>query len=466
MADPLSKDVIVDQEGALRYLASRLNVETSSPASLDAAKVFTLDRMRALLDAMGRPHLSYPVMHVAGSKGKGSVCEMAASGLAGSGLRVGLYTSPHLQRINERIRVSGVEIEPGRFAELVREVAGHAAKVERPDDPCTYFELLTAVAFAHFAAERVDVAVVEVGLGGRDDATNVVQPAVCVIGVIQLEHTQLLGDSLASIAAVKAGIIKKGVPVVTLPQDPAAAEVIAAKAAAANAPLRVVGGEGVEYSHRFGLPDGGPSRSMRVTVKADGLHWMHVEVPFAGEHQAWNCGLALAGIGVLRGRGVRVDLDAVAKGVAATPLRGRLEWTQVGEGASVRKVVMDVAHTPDSVAALMRTLAVVSSHESLVCIVGVAQDKDVDGVLRAVAGGADKVFFTRAPGHRRGADPDDLLRRYEAVGGGMAQSVPEFEGCFDAAVRSSGPRDVVLITGSHVIVGAARTLVARRTNRG
>ncbi len=466
MAESLSKDIIVDQEGALRFLASRLNVETSSPSSIDRTRVFTLDRMRSLLEAMGRPHLSYPVVHVAGSKGKGSVCEMIASGLIGAGVRTGLYTSPHLQRINERIRVGGVEIEPVRFTELVRDVVTHASKIERPDDPCTYFELLTAVAFAHFAAERVEVAVIEVGLGGRDDATNVVQPAICVLGAIQLEHTQLLGDTLAAIAAVKAGIIKKGVPVVTLPQDPAVAEVIASSAASVNAPLRVVGGPTVEYSHRFGLPDGGPSRTMRVTLKADGLQWLHVEVPLAGEHQAWNCGLALAAIGLLRARGLKVELDAVAKGIAATPLRGRLEWAQVGDAAAARKVALDVAHTPDSMAALMRTLAVVSTHESLVCIVGLAADKDIDGILRAVAGGADKVFFTRGPGHRRGADPDDMLRRYESVGGGMAQSVPDFEECFDAAVRSAGPRDVVVVTGSNVMVGAARTLMARRSNRG
>ncbi|MEI7657260.1 MAG: cyanophycin synthetase [Phycisphaerae bacterium] len=466
MPEPLSKDVIIDQDGAMRYLAARLNVETSSPSSIDAAKVFTLDRMRSLLESMGRPHLAYPVVHVAGSKGKGSVCEMIAAGLSGGGVRAGLYTSPHLQRINERIRVAGVEIDPARFTELVREVAGHAEKVERPGDPCTYFELLTAVAFAHFAAERVDAAVIEVGLGGRDDATNVVEPAVCVIGAIQLEHTQLLGDSLAAIAAIKAGILKKGVPAVTLPQDPAAAGAIAARAVVVGAPLRVVGGAGVEYSHRYGLPDGASSRSMRVTLKADGLHWLHVEVPYAGEHQAWNCGLALAALGLLKGRGVQFELDAVSKGIAAAPGRGRLEWMQVGEGGGARKVAIDIAHTPDSLAALMRALSVVSSHESLVCVVGIAADKDVDGILRAVAGGADKVFFTRAPGHRRGADPEDLLRRYEAVGGGMAQCVLDFEGCLDAALRSAGPRDVVLVAGSHVIAGAARTSVVRRSNRG
>lgn len=460
---------ITDQPAAMRFLARRLNVEVAAQATLDVAKVFSLSRIRALLARLGDPHLACPVVHVAGSKGKGSVCEMIASGLAASGFAVGLYTSPHLQRVNERIRVNHSEIEPDQFAAAVRAVASAAAQIEAEDDQFTHFELVTAAAFLHFALTAVDVAVIEVGLGGRHDATNVVSPRVCAITAIQLEHTQILGDTLEQIAHAKAGIIKDGVPVLTIPQTPEVHAAFAREAAARHARLQVVGSETIDYSHRYFIPEAGvgrATRAMRVTVKGEGFAWDSVRVPFAGEHQAWNCGLALATLGTLASTGMSIDLAKAAEGVSATPVRGRLEWMKVGTGGSERRIGIDGAHTPDSVAALLRTVASTSSHESMIVVVGAAADKDLDGILRAVAGGADKAFFCRATNHRRAADHLDLLRRYEALGGGMAQATAELEACLDAALRSSTSRDVIIVTGSFTVAGEAREIVESRSVRG
>lgn len=463
--DEMLAQEITDQSGAMKFLSKRLNVEAAAPASIDVPRVFSLDRMHRLMSVLGDPHLSCPVVHVAGSKGKGSVCEMIASGLRAAGLGVGLYTSPHLQRINERIRVNDVEIEPAHLAEAIRDAGIAAASIEHVDDPFTHFELFTASAFLHFARSAVDIAVIETGLGGLHDATNVVRPCVTAITAIQLEHTQILGSTLVQIAAAKAGIIKAGAPAFTIPQTPEVHEVLGRHAAACNVKLLVVGGEAIDYSHRYYVPDSGVprmSRAMRVTVKGDGFACDSVPVPFAGEHQAWNCGLALAVLGAIAKSGLGVDMSRAAEGVAAAPVRGRLEWLRMGEGSNSRCVAIDGAHTPDSMAALLRTVAGMSTHDALVVVAGAAADKDVDGILRAIAGGADKAFFTKATEHRRGADPRELLRRYEALGGGMAQCVPELGPCLEAAFRSSTPRDVIVVAGSHLIAGEARTLLQAR----
>ncbi|MCX5688598.1 MAG: hypothetical protein NTV94_02180, partial [Planctomycetota bacterium] len=239
-------------------------------------------------------------------------------------------------------------------------------------------------------------------------------------------------------------------------------------AAACQTSLAVVGGEAIDYSHRYYVPDSGMSRmtrAMRVTVKGSGFACDSVPVPYAGEHQAWNCGLALAVLGAIARSGLGVDMARAAEGVSNTPVRGRLEWLRMGEGSNSRCVAIDGAHTPDSMAALLRTVAGTSSHDSMVVVAGLAADKDVDGILRSIAGGADKAFFTRATEHRRGADPKELLRRYETSGGGMAQCLPELGPCLDAAFRSSTPRDVIVVAGSYLIAGEARTILQARRDQ-
>ncbi len=453
----------------MRYLAKRPNLENTPPSQIQASKALSLDRMRRLLAVLGDPQQTFPAIHVAGSKGKGSVCEMIASGLTASGLGVGLYTSPHLESINERIRVGGLEISGDSFAVAIGEAARAAESFEDSNDPVSYFELLTAAAYWHFANEAVDIAVIEVGMGGRDDATNVLRTLVAVITAIQLEHTQLLGKTHAAIAGIKAGIFKPGTKAVTIPQAPGVDEVLLAAAQGCPCTLEVVGGPHLDYSHRYLLPEGARCREMRVNMRGRTFFFDGVRVPFAGEHQSWNCGLALAAIEAAAQAGVLIDPVKAGVGVGRTPVRGRLEWFSCEEGnGGVWRVGIDGAHTPDSLNALFRTIAATSKHESVVVVFGAAADKDIDGMLREAAGAADKVIFTRAAANRRSADPAELLRRYEALGGGMAQAFDDVASSLEEARRAAGANDVILVCGSYSIAGEARALLTKsmRANTG
>ncbi|MFA6046704.1 MAG: Mur ligase family protein, partial [Phycisphaerales bacterium] len=234
---------------ALGFLDNRTNVEAMRPANVDVARVFTLDRMRALMAALGEPQRSYKCVHVAGSKGKGSVCEMVASSLEACGYTVGLYTSPHLVDIFERVRINQMKITAADFSSVLSRVARAEATIDTLLGPATYFELLTACALVHFADQAVDLAVIEVGLGGLTDATNIIMPEVSAIAAIHKEHTNILGTTLAEIAAAKAGILKPGVPGVTVPQVPEVMQVLRAAATAAGTTLEALGEE-IEYSAR------------------------------------------------------------------------------------------------------------------------------------------------------------------------------------------------------------------------
>jgi len=446
---------VVDETSALAFLCARLNVEQVAPASLNTAEVFTLARMSRLMNELGNPHpphLAYRTIHIAGSKGKGSVCEMVASALVACGYSVGLYTSPHLEHLSERIRVGGVNITPAQFTSAISAVAAAVQRVPELTG-ATYFECLTAAAFWHFQQSGVEVAVIETGLGGRDDATNVVAPLVAAITAIQLEHTQILGDTLGRIAMAKAGIMKSGAVAITIAQNPEAAAVIRTESRTVGCPLWVVGAD-IGYSHRYQEGADGVQQ-MTVSIQHGSATFADCPVPFPGEHQALNCGLALSIIAELSNQGWHLPAASVAAGIAQTPRRGRMELVRTQSP----RVVIDGAHTPDSLSALLRTLAGAMRYESLMVVFGAAADKDLSGMMKALAGGADKVYFTRAKESRRAANPDELLAAYEAVRGGMAQAMPDIRISLREAMRVAQRNDLVLATGSNAVAGEARTIL-------
>lgn len=437
-------------EQAALLLEHLPNLEMLRPERIDPAS-FRLGRMHALLERLGDPHRAIRTVHVAGSKGKGSVCEMLAAALTGCGYTVGLHTSPHLTDVRERIRVGGTMIAEAAFIRTLNRVMQAGAAVQDSFGPMSYFEAIAAMAFAHFAEQAVDVAVIEVGLGGRLDATNVITPLVSIITAIQLEHTQILGTTLGAIAREKAGIIKPGVPVLTLPQDGAVIDTIEAVAATAGAPVLVLGRES-EFTHRFESdPEHGPH--YRVGLSTDRRVYEHLAVPFAGEHQASNCGLVLAALDLLGSDGFRVDEARVAEGLASTPRVGRLErvWDQP-------QIVIDGAHTPDSIAALVRTVGTLGRFDSLVAVFGCAADKDIDGMLAEIARGADKVIFTRASSTPRAADPADLAARFEKLTDAAAHSEPTLRAAINAAAQAVGGNDLICVTGSFYLAGEAKRL--------
>ncbi|MBL8876712.1 MAG: bifunctional folylpolyglutamate synthase/dihydrofolate synthase [Phycisphaerae bacterium] len=444
-----------DFDEATRYLYSRTNVEALRPSKVPS-QVWKLDRMEALMEALDNPHRSFRSVHIAGSKGKGSVCEMTGAALVGCGLTTGLYTSPHVADIRERIRLNGQMVSEADFVALISEVALAAESIRRRAGASTFFELMTAAAFVHFAREAVDVAVVEVGLGGRLDSTNVLTPDVCAITSIQLEHTQILGDTLEKIAREKAGIIKPGVPIITIPQQKAVVlETIKEVAAREGAPISVVG-QSIDFSSRYETtPQLGAH--MRVSLSTPRVQFEHVAVPLKGEHQAMNCGLALSILDRLKERGVPITERGAAAGLAKTPNPARMELVY-----SQPRIIVDGAHNPESIHALMKSLGAHIKYDSLIVIFGCASDKDIAGMLARLGTGADKVIFTRAESNPRAADPRDLLRRFSESSTKMCLAEKSLKDAINAAAKSAHKDDLICITGSFYLAGEAKKLLAAK----
>jgi dihydrofolate synthase / folylpolyglutamate synthase len=447
-----------DFDSAMAAMKERLNVEQLRPAQVDAAKVFNLDRMTALMAALGNPQRSYKTIHVAGSKGKGSVCEMTASALQACGYTVGLYTSPHLVDISERIRINQRPIPREDLTNHLGRAFAAAADLPRKLGEATYFELLTAAAFLHFAEEAVDIAVIEVGMGGRVDATNIVLPEVAAIAAIQLEHTQILGDTLEKIAREKAGIFKAGIPAVSVPQKPEVLAVLRECATAAGTKVEVLN-EKLDFSYRFEASvELGPHA--RVCLSTARSNFEHLPVPLKGEHQAYNCGLTLAILDRLRERGMATPEGAVANGLAKTPSNGRLELVHTQP-----RIMIDGAHNPESISALVKAIGAQVRYDSMVVVFGCAADKDAGGMLTNIALGADKIIFTRAEGSLRAMDPKDLVRKFAEVSGRMAQQYPTLKEALNKAAQAVQRDDLILVTGSFAVAGEAKRLLLEKARK-
>ncbi len=466
-----SVPAINSPESARQYLLARTDLErlAPTPATRDQYK---LDRMRAILEALDNPQDSVRCIHVAGTKGKGSVCEMVAACLESSGYAVGLYTSPHLLDMRERVRINRKPISESEFVALTKRVAKAAASVAPALGESTFFELLTAIGFLHFAEQAVDVAVIEVGLGGRLDCTNVITPEVAAITTIGLDHTQILGDTVEEIAAQKAGIFKPGVPALAIQQDTKVINVFRRIAQEVGAPLQIVGND-IEFSYRFEWAAGGGGgggggagararghaqgggQCARVNLTTERSNYEHVPVPLKGEHQALNCGLALAILDKLSERGFACPEAKVLRGLASVSLPGRFEMALQSP-----RLLLDVAHNPDSMRALMKTIGACLQYDSLIVVFGCAADKDINAMLRSLAAGADKAIFTRASGNARAVDPADLQRRYGELGGKMSQAAPTLREALDLAGRAVGRGDLICVTGSFYVVGETKRLLA------
>ncbi len=429
---------------ALRYLGERPDFERMRTVKYDDS-MFRLERMRKLLAHLGNPHQQVKTVHVAGTNGKGSTVAMIAGMLRNCGYAVGVYTSPHLVDIRERVQIDGQAISKNEFVETVREVAEAVAKLS---DDATFFEVLTAVGFKHFAEQAVDIAIVEVGLGGRLDSTNVITPLVSVVTAIDLDHTRLLGGTRAMIAREKAGIFKKGVPALFFEQDATVDGVMREVAAEVGAELRIVNKD-IEFSSRFCVtPDLGPHTRVCMYTKTSRLE--HLPVPLPGEHQAGNCGLALAAVDILKGFGFELPEDKLTAGLAATRVPGRMEVV-----SERPRILCDGAHNPAAMNALMRCVGAHVPYDSMVCVFGCCADKDIGEMLDKVNLGADKVIFTRASSTPRAAAPDDLQKLFQERSGKMSQIARTVPEAIEMAIRAVSREDLICVTGSFYVVGEA-----------
>jgi dihydrofolate synthase/folylpolyglutamate synthase len=420
----------------------KIRVERYTPETHD------LSRVERLLAAMGNPHTRFPAVHVAGTKGKGSAAAMCEACLRAAGYRTGFYTSPHLHTFRERIQVAGRKIAREEVIALVEEAR---PLIERTPD-VTYFEAITAMGFLHFARSEVDMAIVEVGLGGRLDATNVLTPEVCVITSLSLEHMVLLGDTLAEIAYEKAGIIKPGIPAVSAPQRAEAIKVLEAVSQQRGAPLTEVGRDW-DYEPGPADLDGQVFTARRIaggSSELDGEYW----IPLLGRHQLENATSAIAALDILRQRGFRVPVEAMREGLRTVHWPGRLEIL-----GREPLVVGDGAHNPYSAQVLRQALEEWFPGLHWVLIFGASADKDVAGMLRVLLPISDYVIVTRSD-HPRAAAPVELADVVASVGGGAEVSV-NVRKSIRRGLAMMDPGGGLLVTGSLHLVADAREEWAR-----
>jgi dihydrofolate synthase/folylpolyglutamate synthase len=470
-------------EAALGFLFGRLNYER--PRGGTYRWPLKLERMRRLLAELGNPHDGLPIVHVAGTKGKGSTATMIAAVLTEAGFRTGLYTSPHLEQLEQRIQIDGQCCAAEELVALVEALRPAVAALDEeaggdPNGQPTFFEITTAMSLLHFRCRRVGAAVLEVGLGGRLDSTNVCQPRVCVITSISLDHTDQLGKTLASIAREKAGIIKPGVPVVTgVTQSEPLAEIEAVAGTQAVRLRRLdrefhfdyqappaVNGDGCEASPaRMSFTSAGVESQSQV-VRLDDL-----QLGMWGRHQAANAAVAVETLLELRRQGWSLPDAAIRAGLQSARCPARVEVVSRRPA-----VVIDVAHNVASIAALIDTLDERFPRSRRVLVFAASRDKDVTGMLRLLLPRFDLVLLTQYGHNARGADPHVLLRaarriQRELAGDASGRDASARDGasapreilaCDDAfealerALQSAGPDDVVCITGSFFLAAQLR----------
>ncbi|MEK6851289.1 MAG: folylpolyglutamate synthase/dihydrofolate synthase family protein [Candidatus Thermoplasmatota archaeon] len=401
-----------------------------------------LDVIRDLLARLGNPQEAFPAIHVTGTNGKGSVCAYLASIFRAAGHRVGLYTSPHLVKFNERIRVDGRMIADEDVARLYAETKPHTAKMAASSETNqpTFFETTTAMAFRYFAERRVDVAVVEVGMGGRMDATNVLRPDACAITRIGLEHTENLGRTVERIAKEKSGILKEGVPAVTVDQP--ALAVIRARAEELACPLTVVGRD-VRYS-RLGFDLDGQD-----VLFEDGVT-LRARILLLGSFQPENAAVAFATALAVREKW-KLTKGVIEEGLGAARWPGRLQVVR-----REPTVIVDGAHNAPAAAALAESLQELFPGQKLTFVVGVLNDKDLAAIADSLGPLAARVVATKAK-TPRAFEPGEIRKAFEAYA--PVDGVPVLKDAVTRAIGSAAPEDVIVVTGSIYVAGEALELL-------
>ena len=441
----------MNYDAAVRYLLT-LGRELAAPTQAAAAK-FDLENITILSERLGRPDRAYPSAHIAGTNGKGSTAAFLESILRCAGFRTGLNTSPHLERINERIRVNGEEISGAAFGRtltriqvLIEELLAEGRLRAHP----TYFECVTAMAFEHLARERVEFGVFEVGLGGRLDATNILAPVVTLITRVDFDHENFLGHSLPEIAAEKAGILKPGVPLILAEQRPEAREVILARALKLNCPVidiasafRIDREESENGCFRAGITDTASGWSLEIAPQLPGRFQVH------------NALSAVAAARVLRDRGFRISDDAIIQGIAGAVWPGRLEKVH-----SRPDLYFDGAHNPSAARELAAFWEQNFSGRRIWLLFGALRDKAVDEIAGILFPYAAEVIFTQPQTSR--AISVSQLAEITAHHAKHSIIVPDASSALEYALGRAAPEDAIFVTGSLYLVGQLRHLWKNR----
>lgn len=419
---------------ALDYLYSFVDYSLKHSSELAKAE-FNLDRMFALMEELGNPQATYPIIHVAGTKGKGSVSALCASALQAAGYKVGLYTSPHLLDYCERIQINGEPISHEFMVELVEEIKPAVAKIPK----LTTFEITTALGFLAFARQGCTAAAIEVGLGGRLDATNVVVPKVSVITSLSYDHTAVLGNTLTLIAGEKAGIIKHGVPVVSSPQKEEALKVLERVTNQANSDFILVGKE-VEFERLASSLDG---QSLHIV---DNLRHstLDLRLPLLGSHQLENAATAYA---ALKASDIAISDESIQKGFSQVKWRARFEIAR-----REPPVIFDSAHNQDSFAKLRETLDTYFPDKQVYLIFGASEDKNIPGMFAEMKPKIRKLIVTRAD-HPRALEPEKIIELAKQAGL-ESEAVSPVESAFVRALELSKKDGSIVLSAGSMFVTA------------
>ncbi len=434
---------------ALDFLYGLINFEMRQHDRYMASKL-DATRPHRLMEFLGDPHRQFPSIHIAGTKGKGSVAAMCAASLRAAGYRVGLYTSPHVQEFRERIRILTPADGDGRipqadFVALMEEMKTAVAAIEG----ITWFELVTAIAFKHFARQKVDVAVVEVGLGGRLDATNVLTPLVSVITRLSFDHTDLLGNTLPQIAWEKGGIIKPGIPVVTAPQQPEAGQKLVEIAVERESPISVVG-QNWQFEGRRQKAEGGKQELIITHSPSDFCpHSSAFPLALVGDHQVENGAVAMAALAAAASQLSDLTLDAVRIGLATVQWNGRLQT--VHESPDAPTLLVDCAHNADSAIRLRRALTHDYHYDKLWLIFGASAGKDIVGMLHELLPLATGSVATISS-HPRADDPAEIAQLAAEAGYEMVTTT-DLATALTRVWSKAAPNDLICMTGSIFVVG-------------
>lgn len=438
----------MDYPSALKYILDLTNYEKSlkelyAPGNVD------LERVRELLRRLGAPEAGLKIVHIAGTKGKGSTAAMISSALRKAGYRVGLFTSPHLHTFRERIQVDGEPISGEDFAAAIERVMPHVDELNATGEHgyITTFEALTAMALLYFSEQKVQALVLEVGVGGRLDATNVVTPAVSVITSISRDHTELLGETLPEIAGEKAGIIKPGIPVVIAPQKPEVEDVIVKTARERGSEIVQVGREVVWSSLGHG------EWGQKLLVR-DFEREYRVSMPLIGDHQQENAATAISALSVLRTRGWQISERSIVDGFADVRWPGRME--ELGRRPLV---IADGAHNGDSARRLREALTKYYEFRKAALVVGVSADKNVEDIASELVPLASTVILTKSR-HARAAEPDaiaGIFMRPDII----LETTESVQEALQRARELVSEEDLVCVTGSLFVVGEAIEAVKR-----
>src|SRR5258706_3902315 len=427
-------DIGKQYNAALDYLYSFVDYSLKHSSEL-ANAYFNLDRMFALMESLGNPQKKYPIIHVAGTKGKGSVSALCAWGLQAAGYEVGLYTSPHLLDYAERIQINGQPISHEQLIELVEEIKPHVAKIEK----LTTFEITTALGFMAFAKYGVNAAVFEVGLGGRLDATNIVTPKVSVITSLSYDHMAVLGDTLAKIAGEKAGIIKQGVPVVSAPQKEEALEVLERVAKLQGCSFTLVGKD-VKFERLTSSLDG-QSLHLSSFIFSSTLDFA---IPLLGKHQIENAATAYTAI---KTSGIPISDEAIQKGFSQVKWRARFEVVRRDP-----PIILDSAHNQDSFVRLREALEEYFPGKMTYLIFGASEDKNIPGMFAELKPKIKKLIATCAD-HPRALEPEKIIELAKQAGL-ESEAVSPVESAFARALDLSAKDGSIVLSAGSMFVTA------------